>query len=105
MGTVPSDVGVDAGSQAHVARASETGEVERFLGSSGGARALVLSGEAGIGKSMLWEAGVEIARARGFEVLCTRASEAEAQLSFAGVADLVEAIDSSVLGELPAPQR
>ena len=79
--------------------------MERFLARDVTARALVLSGEPGIGKSAMWEAGVELARAQGFATLCTRASEAEAQLSFAGVADLLAAIDPDVLVDLPAPQR
>src|SRR5262249_24455295 len=79
--------------------------VERFLAQAPTGRALVLSGESGIGKSTLWAAGVELARSRDFAVLCTRASEAEARLSFAGLADLLEGIDSGVLAELPAPQQ
>src|SRR5262249_42604652 len=87
-----------------IGRASELREIERFLASAR-VRALVLSGEPGIGKSTLWEEGVDLARSRGFATLCARASEAETQLSFAGLADLVEAIDSTVWAELPAPQR
>jgi DNA-binding CsgD family transcriptional regulator len=37
--------------------------------------------------------------------LCARASEAEAQLSFAGLSDLLEAVDLAGLVGLPAPQR
>jgi DNA-binding CsgD family transcriptional regulator len=66
--------------------------------------ALVLCGEPGIGKSTLWEAGVEVARSRGFVTLCARASEAEAQLSFAGLADVLESVNQDLLAELPAPQ-
>jgi DNA-binding NarL/FixJ family response regulator len=88
-----------------VARASEIGEVERFLSSVGGGGALVLSGEAGSGKSALWEVGVELARSEGFDTLCARANEAEAQLSFAGLADLLQGVDLTRLVGLPAPQR
>jgi DNA-binding CsgD family transcriptional regulator len=87
-----------------IGRASELLELERFLASAT-ARALVLCGERGIGKSTLWEEGVDLARSRGVATLCARASEAESQLSFAGLADLVEAIDSTVRAEVPAPQR
>ena len=76
-----------------------------FVGSARGGGALVLCGEAGVGKSVLWEVGVELARSEGFETLCARASEAEAQLSFAGLADLLDGVDSTRLAELPAPQR
>jgi DNA-binding CsgD family transcriptional regulator len=63
-----------------------------------------LCGEAGIGKSALWEVGVQLARCEGFETWCARASEAEAQLSFAGLADLLEGVDTARLAGLPAPQ-
>ena len=86
-------------------RTSELGEVERFLAPGSAARALVLCGEPGIGKSTVWEAGVALARSRGFAALCARASEAETQLSFAGLADLIDATDPGVLTGLPAPQR
>jgi len=104
------NVGVErlGSGQAHsrvpVGRGSELAEVERFLVASEAGGALVLCGEPGIGKSTLWEAGVDLARSRGFVTLCARASEAEAQLSFAGLADLLEAVDPDLLGELPAPQ-
>jgi DNA-binding NarL/FixJ family response regulator len=98
--------GVGAGQRlALVGRSSELGEVERFLAPGSAPRALVLRGEPGIGKSTVWEAGVELARSRGFAALCARASEAEAQLSFAGLADLLDATDPGVLSGLPAPQR
>jgi DNA-binding CsgD family transcriptional regulator len=86
-------------------RTSELGGVERFLAADRAARALVLCGEPGIGKSTVWEAGVELARTRGFAALCARASEAETQLSFAGLADLLDATDPGVLAGLPVPQR
>jgi DNA-binding CsgD family transcriptional regulator len=88
-----------------IGRASELGEVERFAASDVTGRALVVCGEAGIGKSVVWEAGVGLARSGGCVVLCTRASEAEAQLSFAGLGDLLQEVDAGVLGELPVPQR
>jgi DNA-binding CsgD family transcriptional regulator len=87
-----------------VGRSSEIGEVERFL-TPGRGGALVVCGEAGIGKSALWELGVELARSEGFETLCARPSEAEAQLSFAGLADLLEGVDLPRLAGLHAPQR
>jgi len=81
--------------------------VERFLapGAAGAGRVLVVCGDPGIGKSTVWEAGAGLARSRGFAVWSTRASEAEAQLSFAGLADLLEAAGPGVLAGLPPPQR
>src|SRR5215467_12493553 len=68
-------------------------------------RALVVCGEPGIGKSTVWEAGVGLARSRGFAVWCARPGEAEARLSFAGLADLLEGAGAGVLAGLAGPQR
>jgi DNA-binding CsgD family transcriptional regulator len=86
-------------------RAAELGAVERFLAPARVGRVLVVCGEPGIGKSTVWEAGVGLARSRGFAAWCARASAAEAQLSFAGLADLVEGTGAGVLAGLPPPQR
>jgi DNA-binding CsgD family transcriptional regulator len=70
----------------------------------GKARCFVLSGEPGIGKTALWQAGLDVAVSLGFAVLYTRASEAEARLPFAALMDIVDGIDRDVLLDLPAPQ-
>ena len=44
-------------------------------------RAVVLSGEAGIGKTSLWSAGLD-SEVRGYRVLRTRPSEAETGFAF-----------------------
>jgi hypothetical protein len=66
---------------------------------------LVLEGEAGIGKSTLWLAGVEAARERGLRVLSSRPPEAEQGLSDAGLGDLLEDVLEIVLPALSAPRR
>ena len=71
----------------------------------GGPAALVLEGEAGIGKSTLWRAAVEAAQARGFRVLSSRPTEAEQGLAHAGLGDLLENVLESVLPALSAPRR
>src|SRR6516225_9428386 len=86
-------------------RVAELEEVAAFLAPGPLGRVLVVCGEPGIGKSTVWDAGVGLARSRGFAVWSTRASEAEAQLSFAGLADLVEGAGAGVLAGLPVPQR
>jgi DNA-binding CsgD family transcriptional regulator len=68
-------------------------------------RVAVLAGEAGIGKSILWQAGIDAAAERGYQVLSARASEAETLLSFAGLADVLGDAASDVLDELPTIQR
>jgi DNA-binding CsgD family transcriptional regulator len=78
--------------------------LRRFLGETSPVTCLVLTGEVGIGKTTLWEAGLELAADQGYLVLSARASEAEVSLSFACLADLVERVDPDVLARLPAPQ-
>ena len=75
-------------------------ELERVTAVSG--HALVLSGEPGIGKTTLWEAGIAAARDRGVRVLVARPSGAETELSFAGLIDLCEGLEVDML---PEPQR
>ena len=70
-----------------------------------GLSGLVLEGEAGIGKSTLWLAGVEAARERGLRVLSSRPSEVEAGIAHAGLGDLLEDALGDVLSELAAPRR
>jgi DNA-binding CsgD family transcriptional regulator len=70
----------------------------------GSARALVVTGDVGLGKTTLWEAGLEAARERGFRVLSTRASSADTRLSYAALIDLLDGVDREELVRLPAPQ-
>jgi DNA-binding CsgD family transcriptional regulator len=67
-------------------------------------RAVVLAGGPGIGKTTLWQAGVEAAREQGRRVLTARPSEADAQLSFAALIDLLDGVDLEELEGLPDPQ-
>jgi DNA-binding CsgD family transcriptional regulator len=70
-----------------------------------GPAALLLEGEAGIGKSTLWRAGVDAARARGFRVLLAQPAEVERGLAYAGLGDLFESSLESVLPALSPPRR
>jgi DNA-binding CsgD family transcriptional regulator len=88
-----------------VGRERELDVLRGFFGADGSSRALVLTGVAGIGKTTLWEAGVEVAREHGHRVLLARPSEAEARLSFAALIDLFEAVDVGVLAGVPVSQR
>jgi DNA-binding CsgD family transcriptional regulator len=61
-------------------------------------RALVIEGEAGMGKTTLWLEGVEAARRRG-TVLVARPAEGEASLPFAALGDLFEPVlDDGAVG-------
>jgi hypothetical protein len=78
--------------------------VSAFLDSrQHGARALVLEGEAGIGKSTLWFEAVRVAEARGYGVLRARPAESEARLSYAALADLIGPAFDDARAQLPAP--
>jgi DNA-binding CsgD family transcriptional regulator len=89
-----------------VGRDDELRLVCEFLDhASEGPAALVLVGAAGIGKSMLWLAGVEAARERGLRVLSSRPAEGERGIAHAGLGDLFENVLDSVLPALPAPRR
>lgn len=88
-----------------VGRDDELRAVEVFLTDGDDAvRCLTLAGDPGIGKTTVWEAGCELAHVLGFRVLSTRASSAENGLSFAGLADLVDAAGPAALAAVPAPR-
>ena len=74
-------------------------------GVSDGASALVLEGEAGVGKTTIWEAGVENVAERGLLVLRARAAEGEVALSFSGLGDLLDPVLDDALAPLPPAQR
>src|SRR5438128_3896342 len=89
-----------------VSREEELASLHAFIdGLQGGPAALVLEGDAGIGKSTLWLAGVEHARAHGLRVLASRPAEAERGLAYVGLGDLFEDVLDDVLAALSAPRR
>lgn len=89
-----------------VGRAAELTAVEALLDRAhNGSAALVLDGEAGIGKTTLWLAGVKRAETRGYEVLRCRPAETESALPFVSLGDLLEPVLAEVLPVLPATQR
>jgi AAA ATPase domain len=88
-----------------VGREPELKVLGEFVAAAGGGGALVLKGDAGVGKTTLWEAGRDAALARGIRVLSARPNGAEATMWFVGLADLLDGIEAEVLAGLPAPQR
>ena len=70
-----------------------------------GPAALLIEGEAGIGKSALWRLVVDAARERGLFVLEARPSEAERHLPYAALGDLLAPELEGAVELLPAPQR
>ena len=89
-----------------VGREDELGYLAAFLDrSDGGPRALVLEGEAGVGKSTLWTAGVAQAEEHGLRALMSRPAEAERGFAHVVLADLLEGVIQDVLPMLSAPRR
>jgi DNA-binding CsgD family transcriptional regulator len=88
-----------------VGREPEIAVIENFLATGeAGFAALELVGEAGIGKTTVWQAAVRRGAELGFPVLSARPAESESRLSFAGLTDLLAAVAPDVLGALPLPQ-
>src|SRR5215208_6645415 len=89
-----------------VGRDEELASVHVFIDQARqGPVALVLAGDAGIGKSTLWLAAVEHARSRGLRVLSSRPAEAERTLAHVGLGDLFDDVLDDVLPALPPPRR
>jgi tetratricopeptide (TPR) repeat protein len=89
-----------------IGREDELATIQAFLAEvDQGPSALVLSGEAGIGKTILWEAGVEEAGRHCAHVLTCHGVEAEASLSFAGLSELLAPVFDDVADSLLPPRR
>ena len=89
-----------------VGREEEVAALHAFFERAGeGPASIVLAGDAGIGKSILWLAGVEAARERSLRVLGARPAEAEQGLAHAGLGDLLGDCAAEVLPELSPPRR
>lgn len=67
--------------------------------------ALLIEGEAGIGKTAIWQAAVRTAEDHGIRVLTARPAGTDATVSYAVLLDLFDGLAESTLGGLPAPQR
>jgi DNA-binding NarL/FixJ family response regulator len=65
--------------------------------------ALAVQGEAGAGKSTLWQAGIEAAA--GHRLLRSEPSASETDLSFVGLSDLLAGVLPLVADHIPGPQR
>jgi DNA-binding CsgD family transcriptional regulator len=89
-----------------VCRSGELGAIADFLTSACACpTGLTIEGEAGIGKTTLWSAAAEQARASGSCVLSARASQAESAMGYAALADLLSDVESSIFVGLPNLQR
>jgi DNA-binding NarL/FixJ family response regulator len=62
---------------------------------------IVISGEAGIGKTTVWETALARARAHGFHTLVARPAGSESQLAYSALNDLLTGCVDGLLPELP----
>jgi DNA-binding CsgD family transcriptional regulator len=65
----------------------------------------ILEGDPGIGKTTLLRTALQDAADRGYRVLASQPVQAESQLSFAGLRDLLEGVPHDVMAEIGGPQR
>ena len=87
-------------------RPIEEAALNEFLDAAASApAALLVDGEAGIGKTTLWVAGLQRARDRGFRVLSARTAQANSVLAYASLADLLTDVEPDTWADLPEPQR
>jgi DNA-binding CsgD family transcriptional regulator/tetratricopeptide (TPR) repeat protein len=87
-------------------RPVEERALDEFLAAAVSApAALLVEGEAGIGKTTVLVSGIARARARGFRVLMSRAVDAQSVLAYAAMADLLADVDPDAWADLPGPQR
>ncbi len=89
-----------------VGRDEPLAQLRQFIAAvAHGPGSLLIEGEAGIGKTTVWQFGVDAAVGRGYRVLSSRPAEAESALAYSGLTDLFRAVDSECFDELPEPQR
>jgi predicted ATPase len=67
--------------------------------------AVVIEGEAGIGKTTLWSAAIDAAAEAGFQVLAARPAQAESVLAYSALADMLDDVDDAAWTGIPAAQR
>lgn len=83
--------------------------MDRFVAAAAsggpGAAGLLIEGEAGLGKSMLWKAAIALARERFLQVLSCSPAAVEQTLPFVAVRDLLESVSTNELDRLPSPQH
>ncbi|MQY31567.1 hypothetical protein NRB56_71760 [Nocardia sp. RB56] len=80
--------------------------IDEFLSSAGvDGAAVLVEGEAGLGKTALIQSAVARARDLGFQVLSAQPNTAELDYAYSALVDLVRPIDSAIWDGLPELQR
>ncbi len=89
-----------------VGREQELAAGRQFVRDSAhGPAALVFEGVAGIGKTAIWSAVVQDARAGEVAVRVCQCAESDAAWAYAGLGDLLDGVDGEILATLPEVQR
>jgi len=89
-----------------IGRGDELVAIDSLLArAADGLAVLALEGEAGIGKTALWETGRSRAEERGFRVLSSRPARSDRQLSLGVFGDLFSTVPPELFSRLPEPQR
>jgi predicted ATPase len=88
-----------------IGRYAEVAEISALLSATSGApAALAITGDAGIGKTVLWKHTVQIAR-QSARVLVCQPTSAERPLAFSALDDLLAEVVGEVLPALAGPRR
>ncbi len=89
-----------------IGRGEELLRLDGFLAAvPAGGQAVLLEGDAGIGKTALWQEGDRLARERGFRCLTARSTQAETRIAFATIGDLFAPAVEDTLPRLMPVQR
>lgn len=89
-----------------VGREIELTAIDRFLeGLRNGSATMLIEGTAGIGKTTILQTAVRRADELGARILFSRPGPSETRLTYAGLLDLLEAVEDDVFVALPVPQR
>jgi len=88
-----------------IGRPSERAAILAALDAPDRTAAVLMTGDAGIGKTAIWESIVAERRAAGDHVLISRATSAEARLPWVGMTDLLRTMPPTTLDSLPDVQR
>jgi DNA-binding CsgD family transcriptional regulator len=89
-----------------VGREEEVARLEAFLRDDGAhSAAVVLEGEAGIGKTTLFAAALEAAAELDVRLLSAHPAEPDSELAFSTLTDLLRPLAGDLADDLPEPQR
>ncbi len=88
-----------------IGREAEIEALDRFVADDAAEpTALLMDGEAGIGKSTLFEHAIQAARRLRHTILVARPARSETDLSYVALVELLDGVDPQIIDGLPPPQ-